>query len=125
MTTDYYERHNIPKPWTGDNVPLCSSRGPRYVEAYLAMATRADYRPSAPGDGMGHVTLTKEQSKDDARLAQEARAYAERFNAEENTRAFFIGCSNFDTNKALIWTIEAARALCGGNDGLAIVTVLG
>jgi len=31
-----------------------------------------------------------------------------------------VGCSNFDTNRGLVYTIEAARALCGGSDDLAL-----
>jgi hypothetical protein len=30
-----------------------------------------------------------------------------------------IGCSNFETNKAFIWAIEAARLLAGGIDSEA------
>jgi hypothetical protein len=47
-------------------------------------------------------------------LAQhETTAYALKFNEEENELTFSIGCSNFRTNRAFIWTIEAARALAG------------
>jgi hypothetical protein len=40
--------------------------------------------------------------------------------AEEDDGRFVIGCSNFTTNRALIWTIEAARNLCGGQDDVAL-----
>jgi hypothetical protein len=96
------------------------TRPQRFVEAYLAMVEHADYRPAAPGDGMGHVCLTTEELLDPERLAREAVKYSKQFDAEENTRRFNLGCSNFSTNRALVFTIEAARALCGGADDLAV-----
>jgi len=71
---------------------------------------------------MGHVSLSKEQAADpEERLQREATAYAlKKFNAEENERVFWIGCSDFSTNRAFIWTIEAARALAGNKPDLAL-----
>jgi hypothetical protein len=86
----------------------------RYRDAYLAMAKEVRYRPQAPNDGRGHITLTEAQCSNLHRLHQEAVQYALRFDSEENTRSFSIGCSNFCTNKAFIWTIEAARLLAAG-----------
>jgi hypothetical protein len=40
---------------------LTEPRASRYREAYLMMAKQARYRPQAPGDGMGHVSLTRKQ----------------------------------------------------------------
>jgi hypothetical protein len=99
---------------------LTNPRFHRCHEAYIEMAKQARYRPQAPGDGMGHTHLTKEQAADPDRLDREASEYAHKFNEEENTRTFWIGCSNFQTNRAFIWTIEAARALAGGADDLAL-----
>jgi hypothetical protein len=98
---------------------LCP-RNHRYAEAYLLMAQEAKYRPQAPSDGFGTLLLTREQVRDPHRLTEETLAYVERFEKEEDTRSFNIGCSNFTTNRALIWTIEAARSLCGGVDDLAL-----
>lgn len=69
---------------------------------------------------MGHVCLTPDECLDPERLAREACDYAKRFDAEEDDRAFNIGCSNFTTNRALIWVIEAGRELCGGQDDVAL-----
>ena len=99
---------------------LTEPRASRYREAYLTMAKEARYRPQAPGDGMGHVLLTRKQLSDPERLEKEATAYAITFNNEENTRSFNLGCSCFETNRAFIWTIEAARALAGGRPDLAL-----
>jgi hypothetical protein len=93
----------------------------RYAEAYLNMARVAKYRPQAPGDGCGAVSLTCDEAADPERLWAEAVAYAKRFNDEENDRAFNIGCTNFSTNRACIYTIEAARCLCGGADEVAAI----
>jgi hypothetical protein len=89
----------------------------RFREAYLTMAKLARYRPQAPGDGMGNILLSKQELADPNRLEQEATAYALSFDKEEDTRQFWIGCSDFETNRAFIWTIEAARQLAGGEDG--------
>lgn len=80
----------------------------RIREAYLQMAKHAGYRPQAPSDGMGNITVDLPVSDD------EATAYSKRFIEEENTRCFHIGVSNFRTNRAFVYAIEAARLLCGG-----------
>jgi hypothetical protein len=87
----------------------------RFCEAYLAMARKANYRPAAPGDGCGHVFLNPTR----ARLDAEATAYAIQFLAEEDRRSFRLGCSDFSTNKAFCWAIEAARQLASGVEGRA------
>jgi len=92
----------------------------RFKEAYLRMAKEARYRPGAPGDGMGHVDLSPAQLKDSARLDDAALRYAAKFRAEEDSRKFWIGCSEFATNRAFMFTIEAARALAGNHRALAL-----
>jgi hypothetical protein len=86
----------------------------RFAEAYLAMARQARYRPQAPSEGFGNILLTPKQCGDIERLRREAVAYALGFSAEEDERTFWIGCSDFETNRAFVWTIEAARLLAGG-----------
>jgi hypothetical protein len=83
--------------------------------AYLRMAPF--YRPAAPGDGMGHVHLTPEQCRDGPRLYREAYDYAAELVAEDDTRIFHIGCCDYRTAKAFMWTIEAARVLASGDEG--------
>jgi hypothetical protein len=72
------------------------------------MAKNAGYRPHAPSDGLGNIPVDSPLSDD------EATAYAQQFIEEENTRRFHIGVSNFRTNRAFVYAIEAARLLCGG-----------
>lgn len=87
----------------------------RIREAYLRMAERAEYRPQAPSDGFGNIQLSESELADQKRLDAEASDYATRFMEEENSLRFNIGVSNFETNRALVYTIEAARLLCGGS----------
>lgn len=75
----------------------------RIREAYIEMATQAHYRAEA-GEG----------ATDDDDLDDEAARYATRFIAEEQTADFHIGVSDYTTNRALVYSIEAARQLCCG-----------
>lgn len=87
----------------------------RYAETYLRMANEINYRPEMQSD------LSSEELNDPAILKTEARKYAERFGREEDTDHFFIGCSNWDTNRAFVLVIEAARLLASGcADGPAL-----
>ena len=91
----------------------------RIREAYITMASRVNYRPAAPNDGMGTIELSTKELNDEKRLSREASDYAKRFMAEENTRSFVIGVSQYGFNRALVYTIEAARLLCAGESALA------
>ena len=84
----------------------------RLREAYIAMSKRAKYRPAAPIDGCGNITLSDEVLADPQQLGKEAAHYATEF-INEGYR-FWIGVSDFSTNRALVYTIESARNLCGG-----------
>jgi hypothetical protein len=97
----------------------------RIAEAYRQMAGIANYRPAAPGDGLGNVHLTARELHDASLLTAEAHKYAETFIGEEDTCEFFVGCANWATNRALVYAIEAARALCSGmTDDLACQLLL-
>lgn len=76
------------------------------------MNKRAKYRPAAPIDGCGNITLSDEVLADRQQLGKEAAHYATDF-INEGYR-FWIGVSDFSTNRALVYTIESARNLCGG-----------
>jgi hypothetical protein len=105
-------------------VNMIDQRFERFREAYLRMATEAKYRPQAPSDGCGNICLTLEQFKDDARLQREADEYAAAFIKEEDDCRFMIGCSNFMTNRAFMFAIEAARLLASGDEGNAYAVKL-
>jgi hypothetical protein len=85
----------------------------RIREAYLAMAKQARYRPQSPRDGGGNIQLSEKEARNQARLESEASEYAEIFLREEERTVFYIGVSNWETNRAFVYTIEAARLLCG------------
>ena len=84
-----------------------------FAEAYLEMAKQG-YRPAAPSDGFGHPSLSLEELRDRERLQREAVQYAVKFLREEDAGVFEIGCSDSRTSRALVYTIEAARCMCGG-----------
>jgi hypothetical protein len=50
------------------------------------------------------------------RRLQESVNYAVGFLKEEDSHRFWIGCSNFTTNRAFMLAIEAARLLAGLDD---------
>jgi hypothetical protein len=87
----------------------------RFAQAYLMMAD-AKYRPAAPSDGFGNIQLTKDEIADEDRLYCEAVKYAAQFSLEEDRHAFWVGCSNYSTNRAFVLAIEAARSLAGGSE---------
>ena len=80
----------------------------RFAEAYVNMAEQANYRPAAPGDGCGGISLSDEERRDPQQLKREASEYALRFMEEAEQHRFITGCSNFTTNRALVYVIETA-----------------
>lgn len=80
-------------------------------QAYKTMAEEARYRPAAPSDGMGNLTVPVESLD----LEAEATKYAERWEAEEHVHSFWIGVCDYPTRPATIYAIEAARLMCGGS----------
>lgn len=79
-------------------------------DAYRLMATRAKYRPAAPSDGLGNITVPEDQLD----LEIEAASYARRWWREEDGTTFQLGCCDYPTRAATIFAIEAARMMCGG-----------
>ena len=100
--------------------PQHASEHTRIREAYLRMAKEANYRPAAPSDGFGNIQLTAEELHDPQKLEAEATEYADSLIRQENEYAFDIGTSNWETNRALAYAIEACRLLCGAADELAV-----
>jgi hypothetical protein len=86
---------------------------------YRRIAQEARYRPTAPSDGLGNITIPFE----DLDLEEEAETYAQRWTDEEDARRYSIGTCNYSTRPATIFAVEAARCLCGVNDdaGLALL----
>ena len=80
--------------------------------AYRRMATAARYRPAAPSDGLGNITVPLS----DLDLDEEAHHYAERWWSEEDAFEFWIGCCDGPTRPATIYAVEAARCMCAGSE---------
>lgn len=81
----------------------------RISRAYRAMAA-AGYRPAAPSDGLGNITVPLEQMNLDA----ECISYAERWKTEEDTDHFYTGCTDGTSLVAAVWALEALRLMNAG-----------
>jgi hypothetical protein len=97
----------------GDRQIMSNAMIEQAVNAYLKMDKHAKYRPAAPSDGMGNITVPIENLN----LHKEAHTYAERWVEDEDGFNFFIGSGDYQTREALIFTVEAARNLCAGRLG--------
>lgn len=87
-------------------------REPSYqqvIHVYARMAREAKYRPAAPGDGLGNITVPVAELD----MKQESEAYAEAWGREEQSMDFFLGCPSFGDRPALVFIVEAARLLNG------------
>lgn len=82
------------------------------ADAYKRMATEARYRPEAPSDGFGNITMPLEELDLDA----EANAYAQRWWDQEEEATFLLGCANHRDRPPMIYALEAARLCCSGGD---------
>jgi len=78
-------------------------------DIYRRLAEEGRYRPAAPSDGLGNVAVPEEELDLDA----EAADYAERWWEEEDSGEYRIGVPSHGDRQALIFTIEAARLICG------------
>ena len=86
------------------------------ASAYRQMAHGACYRPSAPSDGMGHITVPVEELDLDA----ECSRYAAQWWREEDEWDFFIGCCHYQFRPATVFAVEAARLMCSADGETAL-----
>lgn len=84
--------------------------------AYKQMERVAHYRPQAPSDGLGNITVPLEELD----LAAEALTYARRWWDEEDEGTFRVGCCNYPTRPAAIFAMEAVRCLNAAMDDVAL-----
>src|SRR6266511_402736 len=82
----------------------------RFAEGYRMMA-ELGYRPAAPSDGLGGITVP------DAELEVniEAREYAQRFLREEESGSYFAGYTDYRSNRAAVLALEAFRLMNAGS----------
>jgi hypothetical protein len=85
-------------------------------DAYRRMADEGRYRPAAPSDGLGNITVPLESLD----LDKEASEYARRWWAQEDECEFRVGCCNYPTRAATIFAVEAARLMCSADDAAAL-----
>ena len=78
---------------------------------YKLMAEKGRYRPAAPSDGLGNITVPSEELN----LERESLQYVARWWEEEDKHEFQVGCCNYETRPATIFAIEAARLMCAGH----------
>ena len=81
----------------------------RFAEAYKMLA-ELGYRPDAPSDGLGNITVPYTELDLDA----EAREYARRFEEEEDTGHYWGGCTDYRFNRAAVLALEAFRLMNAG-----------
>ena len=82
-------------------------------QTYRRMVKEGRYAPMAPSDGMGTITGP-------IKVAEEANIYAEQWWEEEESLSYYIGCPDWSDRPALIFTVEAARLICGMQHTAAI-----
>lgn len=85
------------------------------ADVYRLMAGKGRYRPAAPSDGMGHITVPLRELDLDAEIA----LYAEAWWRQENAMDYQVGVPSFELRPALILAVETARACCSADRDLA------
>lgn len=80
--------------------------------AYRSMA-RIGYRPEAPSDGAGTITVPLEQLD----LMEEVSSFVERFRRDDDRMEHWVGCAKYSTSGLTAMAIEVARILNGGDAG--------
>ncbi|MFF8895212.1 hypothetical protein [Brevibacterium casei] len=85
------------------------------ADTYALMA-RMKYRPGAPSDGLGNITVPIQELD----IEQEVIDYAEAWRQEEDSDQYFLGCPSFEDRPALILIVEAARLLNGQDRAKAV-----
>jgi hypothetical protein len=98
--------------------------GPEIFEqirsAYKDMASQEKYRPAAPSDGLGNITVPVAELN----IEREAAAYAEQWWKQEDHCVFNLGCCDFRTRRAAIFATEAAHLMNGGSAGNSYALIL-
>src|ERR1051326_1989416 len=95
----------------------------RIAEAYKMMA-ELHYRPAAPSDALGHITVpTRELDLD-----REAQEGAQRFIDEENSGKYSAGVTDWTFSRAAVLALEAFRlanyGLLDGPGGVELVPAM-
>ena len=79
------------------------------------MMAELGYRPAAPGDGYGNITVPAAELE----TSVEAREYAARFAEEEDEGRYTAGCTDYRFSRAAILALEAFRLCNSGTVGFS------
>ncbi|MGE3272124.1 MAG: hypothetical protein AB7P40_25445 [Chloroflexota bacterium] len=79
------------------------------------MMAELGYRPAAPSDGFGNITVPTAELE----TSIEAREYARRFAEEEDEGHFWGGCTDYRFSRAAILALEAFRLCNSGTVGFS------
>jgi hypothetical protein len=79
------------------------------IPVYKQVAEKVRYRPMAPSDGFGNITVPIEELD----INREAHEFAIEWWAQENEGSFWIGYVDFQFRPALVYSILAMRLLAG------------
>lgn len=77
--------------------------------AYRTMTDKVRYRPAAPSDGAGNITVPDDALDFD----DEADRYTNGWLKDEDKMYYYLGCPDFEDREALIYMVEAGRLICG------------
>jgi len=89
------------------------------------MAKKARYRPYAPSDGLGNISLTDAELADPGRPEREAATAALIFDDDDKEHLHaVIGCVNGDSAAAMFYCLQAAEVCCTGSGELPIAIAL-
>ena len=74
------------------------------------MMAELRYRAAAPSDGFGGITVPAAELD----MSIEAKEYARRFIAEEDSGVYHAGCTDYTFVRAAVLTLEAFRNMNAG-----------
>jgi hypothetical protein len=86
------------------------ARQEQFAKGYRMLA-ELGYRPAAPSDGFGNVTVAEAEMD----LEREARAYAEAFAAEDDAMVWDAGCTHWEFAPCAVLALEAFRLMNAGH----------
>lgn len=86
-----------------------ATRQDQYAKGYRMLA-ELNYRPAAPSDGHGNITVPDEAMD----LEKEARRYADEFAAMDDAMLWDAGCTHWEFAPCAVLALEAFRLMNAG-----------
>lgn len=85
------------------------TREDQFAKGYRMLA-ELGYRPAAPSDGFGTITVSDEALN----LEAEARRYAEEFARMDDSQVWDAGCTHWEFSPSAVLALEAFRLMNAG-----------